>query len=119
MVHLSLSECGDSLQIFGQPVRGFPCVVTRLHIQPQVGTVATELAESYRHVGSHCGVTLHHSIQRLAAHSQQHRDLTDRAPLPPKLGQNITLEEDPRMHGRAGDLIALNRKFLGNRYYLC
>ena len=26
--HLSLCECGDSLQIFGQPVRGFRCVGT-------------------------------------------------------------------------------------------
>ena len=48
----------------------------------------------------HRGPTFHHAIQRLAAHSQQTGDLTDRAPLPPKLGQYITLEKDPRMHRR-------------------
>jgi hypothetical protein len=116
--HLSLSERGDSLQIFGQPVRGFPCVMTRLHIQPQVRSVAAQLAESHCHVGGHRRVTFHHAIQRLAADPQQHRDLTDRAPLPPKLWQNITLEEDARMHGGPGDLVPLNNKFLGQSYYL-
>jgi hypothetical protein len=63
-------------------------------------------------------MTFHHAIQCLAANSQQHSDLTDGAPLPPKLGQNIALEEDPRMDGRPADLIPLNNKFLGQSYYL-
>jgi hypothetical protein len=87
--------------------------MTRLHIQPQVRPVATQLAESHCHVGGNSRVTFHYPVQRLAANSQQHRDLTDRAPLSPKLRQNITLEEDPRMHGGPGDLIPLNNKFLG------
>jgi hypothetical protein len=92
--------------------------MTRLHIQPQVRPVATQLAESHRHVGGHRRMTFHHPIQRLAANSQQHRDLTDGAPLSPKLRQNIALEKDARMHGWPGDLVPLNNKFLGQSYYL-
>lgn len=42
----------------------------------------------------------------------------DRPPLAQKLGQDIALEKDPRMHRRARDLIAFNRKFFGHRLRL-
>jgi hypothetical protein len=53
-------------------------------------------------------------MQRLAADIKQTGYLANRAPLTPKLGQNIALEKNARMHRSAGDLIAPNRKFLSH-----
>src|SRR5258705_2134961 len=53
-------------------------------------------------------------MQRLAADIKQAGDLANRAPLTSKLGQNITLKKNARMHRSASDPVAPNSKFLSH-----
>jgi len=116
--HLSLSECSDSLQIFGQPVGGFPCVMTRLHIQPQVRSVAAQLAESHCHVGGHRRVTFHHAIgaRRLTPNSIAISPTLRRCRR--NSGRILRSKKTPRCTGGRVILSPLNNKFLGQSYYL-
>src|SRR5271170_4347172 len=101
-VRSCLSQIRNLLQLGGETVRRFAGVVTRLHVQPEIGSVAAQLTESDGHVGSYCAHAGHHAMQGLSADVEQRGNLADRAILTAKLWQDVALEKNARVHGRAG-----------------
>src|SRR5215469_17977860 len=108
----SLSKGRDPFELAGKAVRRFPCVETRLHVQPQIGSIAAQLTESGSHIRGYRPLAGHHPVQGLPTDVKQPGNLHDRAVLAAKLGQDVALEEYTRMHRRARDLVPLNRKLV-------
>src|SRR5208283_4427696 len=109
---LVLSERRNLLQLADQAARRFPSVVARLHVQPKIGSIAAQLTESGGRIGSDRALAGHHTVQGLSAGVEQRGNLSDRAVLAAKLGQDVAPEEDARMHRRTRDLVPLNGKLV-------
>src|SRR5205823_5412810 len=95
-----------------QPLTCLPRIVSRLHIEPQIGTVSAQLAQTYRHFWCHRAGAAHNPVKSLATDSQQSRDFTDRPPLRKKLWQDVELKKDSGVSRWTGDFLSVNGQFL-------